>query len=117
MIGESLRKTRTGRGLTLVEASEATKIRVRYLRALEAEEWDVMPAPAYARGFLRTYADYLGLDGEAQAEELRRTVEPPPPEARAPERAAPVPGIGGRRQIGWGAVAALAVVAVAGIIF
>jgi hypothetical protein len=117
MIGESLRKTRTGRGLTLVEASEATKIRVRYLRALEAEEWDVMPAPAYARGFLRTYADYLGLDGEALAEEFRRTVEPPPPEARAAERAAPVPGIGGRRPIGWGAVAALAVVAVAGIIF
>jgi len=117
MIGESLRQTRTGRGLTLVEASEATKIRVRYLRALEAEQWDVMPAPAYARGFLRTYADYLGLDGEALAEEFRRTVEPPLPETRAPERSAPMLGIGGRRPIGWGAVAALAVVAVVGIIF
>jgi cytoskeleton protein RodZ len=117
MIGESLRKARTGRGLTLVEASEAIKIRVRYLRALEAEDWDVMPARAYARGFLRTYADYLGLDGEALVEDFRRTVEPPAPETRAPERPAPVPGIGGRRPIGWGAVAALAVVAVAAIIF
>ena len=117
LIGESLRSARRARGLTLVEASEATKIRVRYLRALEAEDWDVMPAPAYARGFLRTYADYLGLDGDRLVEDYRRGVEPPPPEARPSERPPPVPGIGGRRPFGWGAVAALAVVAVAAIVF
>jgi hypothetical protein len=74
-IGESLRQARTDQGLELGAVSEAIKIRVRYLRALEAEDWDALPAPAYARGFLRTYAGYLGLDADALVEEFRRAVD------------------------------------------
>src|SRR4051794_15342821 len=106
------------RGLTLTEVSDATKIRVRYLRALEAEDWDVMPAPAYARGFLRTYAAYLGLDADALVEESRRSVEPPAVEARPSERASPAaPGIRARGPIGPRAIAAIAVAAVVLVVF
>ena len=56
-IGELLTQARMDRGLTLEDVSQATMIRVTYLRALEAEDWSAMPAPAYARGFLRTYAE------------------------------------------------------------
>src|SRR3954467_12161159 len=112
-IGESLRRARTKRGLELASGSEAIKIRVRYLRALEAEDWDVMPAPAYARGFLRTYAAYLGLDADALVEEYRRSADPPSVEARPSERASPAaPGIRSRGPIGPRAIAALAVAAV-----
>jgi transcriptional regulator with XRE-family HTH domain len=117
-IGDVLRETREERGLTLVEVSDATKIRVRYLRALEAEEWDVMPAPAYARGFLRTYSTFLGLDADALVEEFRRGVEPAAAEARGTERAPPVaPPVGSGRRFGFGAVALLAALAVIAIIF
>lgn len=54
------------------EAEERTKIRARYLRALEAEDWEVLPAPAYVRGFLRTYGDLLDLDGDRLADRYRR---------------------------------------------
>jgi hypothetical protein len=60
------------------EAEERTKIRARYLRALEAEDWEALPAPAYVRGFLRTYGSILGLDGAALADEYRRRYEEPP---------------------------------------
>jgi cytoskeleton protein RodZ len=117
-IGELLHHARTARGLTLTEVSEATKIRVRYLRALEDEDWDVMPASAYARGFLRTYASYLGLDADALVEEYRRSVEPPAVEVRPSERASPAaPGIRARGPIGPRALAALAVGAVVLVIF
>ncbi len=57
------------------EAEERTKIRARYLRALEAEDWEVLPAPAYVRGFPRTYGDMLDLDGEMLADRYRRFSE------------------------------------------
>lgn len=47
------------------EVEETTKIRSKYLRALENEEYNLLPAPAYVKSFLRTYADYLGLDSRA----------------------------------------------------
>jgi cytoskeleton protein RodZ len=118
-IGELLRHARRDRGLTLEAASEATKIRARYLRALEAEDWDAMPAPAYARGFLRTYAAYLGLEADSVVEAYRRATEgaaaepPPPPETPVP--LAP----GGWRGAGvpWRLVGAIAVVAVVVFLF
>jgi cytoskeleton protein RodZ len=70
-IGERLREARTASGVALPEIEQETKIRARYLRALEEEQWDLLPGEAYVRGFLRTYADYLGLDGQALAEEYR----------------------------------------------
>ncbi|HZT54127.1 MAG TPA: helix-turn-helix domain-containing protein [Gaiellaceae bacterium] len=68
-IGSSLRAARERQGLDYGEVELATKIRAKYLRALEEEDFDAIPGEAYARGFLRTYADYLGLDGDVYAEE------------------------------------------------
>ena len=70
-IGPVLEKARKDRGLTLEEAEHATKIRRRYLAGLEREDFGVLPDAIYARGFLKTYANYLGLDGEELARELR----------------------------------------------
>ena len=68
-IGNSLREARIRQGLDYPEIEQATKIRVRYLRALEDEEFRVLPASTYVKGFLRTYADYLGLDGGLYVDE------------------------------------------------
>ena len=74
-IGEVLKRTRTRRKVDIHTVEQQTKIRTKYLRALENEEWDVLPGRAYAKGFLRTYAQFLGLDGDALVDEYRRTVE------------------------------------------
>jgi hypothetical protein len=74
-IGRVLKEARTRAGLDVRTVEEHTKIRVKYLRALEDEQWEVLPSPAYAKGFLRTYAQLLGLDGEALVDEFRRQVE------------------------------------------
>ncbi|MFN8150704.1 MAG: helix-turn-helix domain-containing protein [Solirubrobacterales bacterium] len=72
-IGSALKNARRRLGMDVKEAEERTKIRARYLRALEAEDWEVLPAPAYVRGFLRTYGDLLGLDGDRLADQYRRS--------------------------------------------
>jgi cytoskeleton protein RodZ len=74
-IGASLRDARRRLGLEVKEVEERTKIRARYIRALENEEWETLPGPAYIRGFLRTYGAMLGLDGETLADEYRRRHE------------------------------------------
>jgi hypothetical protein len=63
-IGSSLRAARMRQKLELSQVEHDTRIRSKYLRALEDEDFAVLPGPAYAKGFLRTYADYLGLDGQ-----------------------------------------------------
>jgi helix-turn-helix protein/uncharacterized protein DUF4115 len=68
-IGNSLREARFRQQLELAEIEQATKIRARYLRALEEESFEVLPAQTYVKGFLRTYADYLGLDGQLYVDE------------------------------------------------
>jgi len=68
-IGTSLREARNRQQLDLSEVEQATKIRARYLQALEEESFDAMPAQTYVKGFLRTYADYLGLDGQLYVDE------------------------------------------------
>ena len=85
-IGPTLREARTRHHIDLVEIEEKTKIRVRYLRALENEEWDVLPGPTYTRSFIRTYASFLGLDGERLADDFRRLQEEqdPDPGGREP---------------------------------
>ena len=57
-----LQRARQARGLTLEEVERDTRISHRYLQALENENFGLLPAPVYARGFLRTYARYLGLE-------------------------------------------------------
>jgi len=74
-IGQALKDARRRLGMDIKEAEEETKIRAKYLRALEAEDWEVLPAPAYVRGFLRTYGALLGLDGEMLADQFRRRHE------------------------------------------
>jgi len=56
-------------GLELVDAESATKIRTRYLQALEEERFDTLPSPTYVKGFLRSYAEFLGLDGQLYVDE------------------------------------------------
>ena len=68
-IGNSLREARLRREIDFVEAETATKIRGKYLRALEDEQFEVLPAQTYVKGFLRTYAEYLGLDGQLYVDE------------------------------------------------
>jgi cytoskeleton protein RodZ len=68
-IGNSLREARLRHGADLVEAESATKIRSKYLRALEDERFELLPAQTYVKGFLRSYAEYLGLDGQLYVDE------------------------------------------------
>ncbi len=70
-IGPNLEQARKDRGLSLEEAEHATKIRKRYLDGLERDDYGVLPDGVYARGFLKTYANYLGLDGDELARQLR----------------------------------------------
>ena len=69
-IGNSLREARLRQGLDLARVEDDTKIRARYLQALEDERFDVLPAETYVKGFLRTYAEYLGLDGQLYVDEF-----------------------------------------------
>jgi cytoskeleton protein RodZ len=75
-IGQSLREARAARGIELDEVERVTKIRVKYLRAMEEDRWEVLPGDAYARGFLSTYARFLGLDDRALVDEYKRGHEP-----------------------------------------
>src|SRR5256714_13789015 len=114
-IGERLREARMRQGLDISEAETFTKIRAKYLRALENDEFSMLPGSTYVKSFLRTYAEYLGLDAQLLVEEYRAQHEPrgegevqafaPPPAgpgparrpARAPPAGAPGPP-GGRRR-------------------
>ncbi len=68
-IGNSLREARLRQGLEFPELEQATKIRGKYLRALEDEQFDILPGQTYVKGFLRTYSEYLGLDGQLYVDE------------------------------------------------
>jgi len=69
-IGEALREARRAKGLTIAVAEEETKIRAKFLEALENEAFSVLPGRVYAKAFLRTYARYLGLDDAALAQQF-----------------------------------------------
>jgi cytoskeletal protein RodZ len=76
-IGATLREARMRARIDISEIEAETKIRAKYLRALENEEWGLLPGPAYVRSFLRTYAEALGLDGKALLEEYKLRYERP----------------------------------------
>ncbi len=102
-IGETLRETRMRRRIDMTEVEAATKIRAKYLRALENEEWDLLPGPTFVITFLRTYAEYLDLDARLLVEEYRQRFERPTTQdltpfrgARAASAGAPASGRGGR---------------------
>jgi cytoskeletal protein RodZ len=89
-IGNSLREARVRRGIDFAQAEQATKVRGKYLRALEEEHFEVLPAETYVKGFLRTYAEYLGLDGQLYVDEYnsRFVIGEEQSEARARRSAA-----------------------------
>jgi cytoskeleton protein RodZ len=120
-LGPTLREARIRRKIDLSEVEQRTKIRVRYLRALENEEWDVLPGGSYTRSFIRTYGSFLGLDGERLADEFRR-LHADPVATRYPH-VEPVGSGGGPRppgfrapRLGPGGVTALVAAAVIGIL-
>jgi cytoskeleton protein RodZ len=124
-IGQKLHQARTERGVELSEVERATKIRAKFLEAMEEDRWGALPAPVYARGFLDIYARYLGLDQQALLDEYRQTVEGEQHESIP--RSVIKPGtlrqtrpVGRTRSINWGPVAKVAggliVVAIVGLV-
>lgn len=108
-IGDALREARESQGRTLQDASQATRIRTHYLRALEEEEFHVIGSDVYAKGFLTTYARYLELDPEPLLDRYRHDVQTSGydphallehPVAVSPSRSVP-------RWLTWTAVAAV----------
>src|ERR1700726_4543194 len=76
-IGATLREARMRARIDVSEIEAQTKIRAKYLRALENEEWGLLPGSTFVKSFLRTYAQALGLDGKALVEESRLPHEGP----------------------------------------
>jgi cytoskeletal protein RodZ len=75
-IGDTLREARMRQKIDITEIEAKTKIRAKYLRAMENEEFDLLPGSTFAKSFLRTYADALGLDSHRLVEEYRSQYEP-----------------------------------------
>jgi len=109
-IGSSLRDARVRQELDFPELEERTKIRPKYLRALEEERFDVLPAPTYVRGFLRSYAESLGLDGQPFVDEYNSRFAV---DEDAPIRARRVPVQRRGRERRESSIALLAVLAIA----
>src|SRR3954471_21480058 len=83
-IGATLREARMRQRLDISDIEAQTKIRAKYLRALENEEWDLLPGPTFVKSFLRTYAEYLDLDARLLVEEYRQRYERPAPQDLTP---------------------------------
>src|ERR671936_1067272 len=75
-LGDTLREARMRQKIDITEIEAKTKIRAKYLRAMENEEFDLLPGTTFAKSFLRTYADALGLDAHRLVEEYRAQYEP-----------------------------------------
>jgi cytoskeleton protein RodZ len=76
-IGTTLREARIRARIDISEVEARTKIRAKYLRAIENEEWDLLPGPVYVKSFLRTYGDFLGVDSRSLVDEYKRRYERP----------------------------------------
>jgi transcriptional regulator with XRE-family HTH domain len=76
-IGATLREARMRAKIDINEVETRTKIRAKYLRAIENEEWALLPGDVYVKSFLRTYADYLGLDSRQILDDYKRRYERP----------------------------------------
>ena len=88
-IGETLREARMRRKLDIADVEERTKIRAKYLRALENEEWGLLPGPTFVKTFLRTYAEVVGVDPHLLVEEYRTRHESEEPQDLQPIAAGP----------------------------
>lgn len=110
-IGNSLREARLRQSLEFADIERVTKIRPKYLRALEDESFETLPAQTYVKGFLRTYAEFLGLDGQLYVDEynsryVTREEEPPFRPRRSTRRS----GRGLESSVVLGAVVGIAIV-------
>jgi cytoskeletal protein RodZ len=76
-IGTTLREARIRARIDISEVEARTKVRAKYLRAIENEEWDLLPGPVYVKSFLRTYGEFLGLDSRQLVDEFKRRYERP----------------------------------------
>lgn len=84
-IGERLQRAREARGLSLEDVASQTRIPIRHLQHIEREEWDALPAPTYCVGFVRSYANCIGLDGAELGREVRERIGGTRTRAAAPE--------------------------------
>ena len=123
-LGEWLRERREELDISLEQAEADTRIRLRYLEALESDEFDALPDPAVGRGFLRNYAAYLDLDPQEATDRFSEKVAPPEPESLSVE--GPTPFTAGpfrpvdlhevpSRRSRWGWVIGLVVILVAAL--
>ena len=119
-IGERLREARMREEIDIDDVESATKIRAKYLRAMENEEFGLLPGPTFVKTFLRTYAQYLGLDAHLLVQEYRARHEPDT-EAEAQPYTSPQrqrSGGGGRPGGSWiGPIVGLALVALLAVLF
>ncbi|HEU4700932.1 MAG TPA: helix-turn-helix domain-containing protein [Conexibacter sp.] len=124
-IGSTLREARMRARIDITEVEQATKIRAKYLRALENEEWSLLPGPTFIKSFLREYADFLGLDSRTLVEEYKLRYDRPSEHELTPlsprlGRGAPGPAYGAPRVaprwliMGGAIVAILALLALIG---
>jgi len=95
-IGDTLREARMRQRLDIVDVEARTKIRAKYLRALENEEWALLPGPTFVRTFLRTYAEAVGLDPHVLVEAYRTQHDDSEEPEAAPQ---PMPAAPRRRSI------------------
>jgi cytoskeleton protein RodZ len=115
-IGSTLRETRIRKKIDITTVEDATKIRAKYLRAIENEEWSVLPGPTYVKTFLRTYAQYLGLDAHLLVDEYAARFEEPedlelPAFAREPRIRTRVERVGPPSRLVAGGLIALLILA------
>jgi cytoskeleton protein RodZ len=114
-IGSTLREARMRARIDISEVEARTKIRAKYLRAIENEEFDLLPDPIYAKSFLRTYGDFLGLDSRMLLDEYKQRYEYRDHDTRpiAPRGRDREPHRPRRRVPGWAPVAIAVVVLLA----
>ena len=91
-LGETLRRARLERGITFEDAERVTRIPRKYLEALETENYGILPAPVFARGFLRSYSGYLGLDPGELLPFSRLVTSKSPPSRTCRRSTSPAPG-------------------------
>src|SRR3954462_12716366 len=121
-VGQTLRETRMRNRIDITEVEAGTKIRAKYLRALENEEWDLLPGPTFVKTFLRSYADYLGLDARQLVEDYKQRFERPSameltPFARGPGGGRREQRRRGRALLGPGLAVVLVLVLVLGALY
>jgi cytoskeleton protein RodZ len=96
-IGATLREARMRAKIDINEVEARTKIRAKYLRAIENEEWDLLPGDVYVKSFLRTYGDFLGVDTRQLLDDYRRRYDRPPD-----QEVRPITPLGRERDRGGG---------------